>query len=308
MTISSTSPSVTASTAATRSLTPYVLTDTPKRCSASTLSPSVTATLRMLSPKRTRRRLRSARAPVAADTHVRTRRVTSGSFTWPATVLRGTPSRVRTWANSRSPWAAWLRFMKSMSMVDHGSASLDWVCRCSNGLRSSSSPWIHIFAGENVCIQAITPTQRSSPLASRQARRIAAELVSTGFQTRRASSGRLGPSCSAMLRDCCSTWSSVSGPYRSWLPVRNQTCPEAAEASLGIVMVFEVGSVTVTVCSFAPALSPGRTRPGTGGRGHRRRPARSAPGCRAAGRCARCGRRPRTSPPPSPRRAPSSRS
>ena len=44
--------SETAATAATRSLTPQVLTETPSFSSASVLSPSVTATLRMLSPKR----------------------------------------------------------------------------------------------------------------------------------------------------------------------------------------------------------------------------------------------------------------
>ena len=42
---------------------------------------------------------------------------------------------------------------------------------------------IHIFAGENVCIQAITPTQASSALASSIARRMAAASVSTGFAT-----------------------------------------------------------------------------------------------------------------------------
>ena len=116
------------------------------------------------------------------------------------------------WANSRSPWAAWLRFMKSMSMVDHGNASLAWVCRWSIGLRSSSRPWIHIFAGENVCIQAITPKQRSSPLASRQARRIAGELVSTGFQTSVAAGATAAARRSTIPRDCDSTWRSVSGP------------------------------------------------------------------------------------------------
>ena len=53
-----------------------------------------------------------------------------------------------------------------MSIVDHGSAILAWVCRCSSGLRSASSPAIHILAGENVCIHAITPTQRGVALAS----------------------------------------------------------------------------------------------------------------------------------------------
>ena len=104
------------------------------------------------------------------------------------------------WANSRSPWAAWLRFMKSMSMVDHGSSRLAWVCRCSIGLRSWSSPVIHILAGLNVCIQVITPTQLSSALASRMTRRMPAASVRTGKLTMRV--GRFGFSsrASAMAR------------------------------------------------------------------------------------------------------------
>ena len=62
--------------------------------------------------------------------------------------------------NSRSPWADWFRFMKSMSISDQGSSRLNCVCRCSSGFCSAPRPPIHIFAGENVCIQAITPTQR----------------------------------------------------------------------------------------------------------------------------------------------------
>ena len=85
--------------------------------------------------------------------------------------------------NSRSPCAAWLRFMKSKSMVSHGSSTLACVCRCSSGVRSASRPAIHILAGENVCIHAITPMTESSALASSAARRIASESVRTGFQT-----------------------------------------------------------------------------------------------------------------------------
>ena len=84
---------------------------------------------------------------------------------------------------SRSPWAAWLRFMKSMSIVAHGRAASAWVCRCSSGLRSASRPEIHIFAGENVCIQVMTPRQAGSSFASPMARRIAAASLRTGFQT-----------------------------------------------------------------------------------------------------------------------------
>ncbi len=159
------SASATSSTTATRSLTPQVLTETPKRRSASTLSPSVTATLRMLSPNRASRIVamaRRGRRPPAP-------RLRPGGR--PPGRRRGrrrscatTPIRVCTAANSRSPWAAWLRFMKSMSISAHGSAWLAWVCRCSSGLRSWSRPVIHIFAGLKVCIQAMTPTQSSSAL------------------------------------------------------------------------------------------------------------------------------------------------
>jgi hypothetical protein len=37
--------------------------------------------------------------------------------------------------------------MKSMSMDAQGSAALSWVCRCSSGLRSASSPVIHSLGG-----------------------------------------------------------------------------------------------------------------------------------------------------------------
>jgi hypothetical protein len=102
--------------------------------------------------------------------------------------------------------------MKSMSMDAHGSAWLSWVCRCSSGLRSASSPVIHILAGENVCIQAITPRQAGSALASSITVRIAALSVSTGLLT---ISAEIPPdevrSC-WICCDCAATWSRVSGP------------------------------------------------------------------------------------------------
>ena len=61
-----------------------------------------------------------------------------------------------------------------MSMDAQGRVTLIWVWKCSSGLRSESSPVIHIFAGENVCIQAITPTQSGSALASIMTWRMAA--------------------------------------------------------------------------------------------------------------------------------------
>jgi hypothetical protein len=113
--------------------------------------------------------------------------------------------------NSRSPWAAWFRFMKSMSMVDHGSDSLACVCRCSSGARSASSPWIHIRAGENVCIHAITPTHVGSEFASSMVFSMPTESVSTGRHTT-----STGPSCrssdSAISRDWAATCLRVSSP------------------------------------------------------------------------------------------------
>ena len=58
---------------------------------------------------------------------------------------------------SRSPWAAWFRFMKSMSIVAQGMSRLCCVCRCRSGLRSAFSPLIHILDGENVWHQVIKP-------------------------------------------------------------------------------------------------------------------------------------------------------
>ena len=72
-----------------------------------------------------------------------------------------------------------------MSISSQGSERFTWVCRCSNGFRRTSSPAIHAFAGENVCIHAMTPMQWSCALASMQARRISAAPMRTGFQTRR---------------------------------------------------------------------------------------------------------------------------
>ncbi len=99
-----------------------------------------------------------------------------------------------------------------MSMDSHGSAALSWVCRCSRGLRSTSSPVIHILAGENVCIQASTPTHAGSALASSMTWRMAPESVSTGFQMISAEIRPESESVPWICWDCLATWSSVSGP------------------------------------------------------------------------------------------------
>ena len=92
---------------------------------------------------------------------------------------------MRVWMNpaSRSPWAAWLRFMKSMSISPHGRSRLNCVWRWTNGLRSADRPPIHIFAGEKVCIHRMRPAQFASWLASRQSARISSGVVSSALKT-----------------------------------------------------------------------------------------------------------------------------
>ena len=87
-------------------------------------------------------------------------------------------------ANSRSPWADWCRFMKSMSISDHGRSRLNCVCRWTQRLAQvESGPAIHILAGENVCIQAMTPTQSGDASASRRIAAIPSGVVTTGLAT-----------------------------------------------------------------------------------------------------------------------------
>ncbi len=99
--------------------------------------------------------------------------------------------------------------MKSKSISAHGSSTFAWVCRCSSGLRSASSPAIHIFAGLKVCIQAIRPTTSSRAFASSASRRMPSGSVSTGFHTTR--TGRSAKPA-ATCCDCSATWRRVSSP------------------------------------------------------------------------------------------------
>ena len=68
-----------------------------------------------------------------------------------------------------------------MSMSPHGRSRLNCVCRWSSGLRSAWSPAIHILAGLNVCIQAITPTQSSEADAATQAALMPSGDFTTGW-------------------------------------------------------------------------------------------------------------------------------
>src|ERR1035437_4636984 len=113
--------------------------------------------------------------------------------------------------------------MKSMSISAQGRSRLNWVWRWSNGLVSTESPLIHIRAGEKVCIQAITPTQLFEALASRQAAAMPSGVLTTGRYTTRTGMAGAPSSAAAMASELTATCRSVSSPYRSWLPVRNQT-------------------------------------------------------------------------------------
>ncbi len=148
---------------------------------------------------------------------------TCSSCQWPTTTLRFNRIRVLIKPNSRPPWADWLRFMKSMSMADHGISLLNCVCRCTNGFCRAFRPAIHIFAGEKVCIHVIRPMHSGSLLASKHNARMASGVVTTGLKI----------TCTGIPSDCERPWAirwessatcrSVSSPYRSWLPVTNQT-------------------------------------------------------------------------------------
>ena len=112
-----------------------------------------------------------------------------------------------------------------MSISPHGSSRSNCVCRCSSGLRSVLRPPIHIRAGENVCIHAITPMHSSSLPASASTRRIASASVSGSRSTIATGMAGLSLSAWASVRECSCTWRSVSSPYRCWLPVTNHTEP-----------------------------------------------------------------------------------
>ena len=130
--------------------------------------------------------------------------------------------RVKICPNSRSPWAAWFSFMKSISMVSYGISRLNCVWRGSNGFLSSFNPRIHDFAGENVWHHVITPAQFSSVFASLKVLLITSFVIRVGFQT--TSYGRIPDSLRAftMICECSATCARHSSPYKSCDPVQNQ--------------------------------------------------------------------------------------
>ena len=136
-------------------------------------------------------RLRLVPARGRARPDARYALATSGSRQWPTTVFRRRRIRVSMNPNSRSPCADWFRFMKSMSISAHGRSRLNCVWRWSSGFCSALSPAIHIFAGEKVCIHAITPMHVSAAFASSATRRIEPGLVATSLCTTRTGIVRL---------------------------------------------------------------------------------------------------------------------
>ncbi len=137
---------------------------------------------------------RAARAQPASSS------TTSGSCQWPTTILRFIRSRAPMNPYSRSPWADWFRFMKSMSISPHGSSRLNCVCRWASGFWRRVSPPIHILAGEKVCIQVMTPAQSGAALAATHASWMASGPVRTGFHTSLAGSF---PERSRDSKICC---------------------------------------------------------------------------------------------------------
>ena len=65
--------------------------------------------------------------------------------------------------------------------MSYGIASLNCVCKCNNGFLYSCNPNIHDLAGENVCIQVITPAQFSSAFAALNNSRIDLLSINVGF-------------------------------------------------------------------------------------------------------------------------------
>ncbi len=177
----------------------------------------------MLSPKRANFAPCQSCQAVAARIHAPSAATTSLSCQWPTMILRSRRRRAPMKPNSRSPCAAWFRFMKSMSISPQGRSRLNCVCRCASGLRKFFSPLIHIFAGENVCIHATRPTQLGATFASSMICVISCGRVSTGLRTTFSGSSSALLSDRAMTCAFCATFFSAASPYKCWLPTRNQT-------------------------------------------------------------------------------------
>ncbi len=99
-----------------------------------------------------------------------------------------------------------------MSIVDHGRSRLNCVCRWTKGFCSAFSPRIHIFDGENVCIQRISPAQLSSAFASMQSLAISSGVVRSALNTTFSGSFGESPSAPAISRASAATFCNGPGP------------------------------------------------------------------------------------------------
>ena len=79
------------------------------------------------------------------------------------------------------------------------------------------------MAGENVCIQVIRPIQFFELFASVQSSVIESGVVRIGLKTILLDIFGDLSKAAAIFAESAATCLSVSGPYRCWVPVTNQT-------------------------------------------------------------------------------------
>src|ERR1035437_9765708 len=84
-------------------------------------------------------------------------------------------------------------------------------------------PVIHILAGEKVCIHVMIPIQFLFVLASMHKFVISSVVFKTGLKTILTGISDASLNAFAIACELVATWASVSGPYKCWLPVTNQT-------------------------------------------------------------------------------------
>ena len=99
-----------------------------------------------------------------------------------------------------------------MSIDAQGMSRLYCVWNWSRGFFRTESPRTHIFAGENVCIQVITPAQVRSAVAASSVAEISSALLTVGFHTIGYGTAPVAFSPSTIAWLSRPTCSSVSGP------------------------------------------------------------------------------------------------
>src|SRR5699024_10850976 len=107
-------------------------------------------------------------------------------------------------------------------MVSQGISLLYWVAKCRRGFCNIFVPGIHIFAGEKVCIQVMTPATLSRYLISFITVIISSSVVTTSLKTSGYGKFPCSFKASMIFSVCTRTSFSVSLPYKCWLPTTNQ--------------------------------------------------------------------------------------